>query len=147
MDESGIDSCLYTPYGWSTRGEKIFGDIAGKRFARDSFIAAKCQSKVLAPLCFQGTCNTRLFDLWVEQFLVPQLRAGQVVILDSASFHKSQRTRNLIEQAGCRLLFLPPYSPDLNPIERFWAWFKKKVRSVIGQFKTLSEAVDYVFNM
>lgn len=139
VDESGIDSYLYVPYAWSKRGEKVFGEIAGKRFARDSFIAAKCQSNILAPLCFQ--------DLWIEQFLVPELKPGKVVILDNASFHKSEKTRTLIEQAGCKLLFLPPYSPDLNPIEKFWAWFKKKVRSVINQFKTLGEAIDYVFNM
>lgn len=147
VDESGIDSYLYSPYAWSKRGEKVFGEISGKRFARDSFVAAKCKSKILAPLCFQGTCNTKLFDLWIEQFLVPELIPGQVVILDNASFHKSERTRVLIEQAGCLLLFLPPYSPDLNPIERFWAWFKKKVRSVVEHFQTLGEAIDYVFNM
>ncbi len=147
VDESGIDSYLHSPYGWSKRGEKVFGEISGKRFARDSFVAAKCESKILAPLCFQGTCNTKLFDLWIEQFLIPELHPGQVVILDNASFHKSERTRVVIEQAGCQLLFLPPYSPDLNPIEKFWARFKKKVKSVVEHFQTLGEAIDYVFNM
>jgi DDE superfamily endonuclease len=97
VDESRIDSYLYLPYGWSKRGEKIFGEISGKHFARDSFVAAKCQSKILVPLCFQGTCNTKLFDLWIEQFLVPELNPGQAVILDNASFHKSEKTRTLIE--------------------------------------------------
>ncbi|MCC5831603.1 MAG: transposase [Chlamydiales bacterium] len=108
VDESGIDSYLYSPYAWSKRGENVFGEILGKHFARNSFVAAKCKSKILAPLCFQGTCNTKLFDLSIEQFLVPELSPGQVVILDNASFHKSERTRVLIEQAGCQLLFLPP---------------------------------------
>lgn len=147
VDESGIDSYFHRLYGWSKRGIQIFGEVCGKRFARESFIAAKRGSKVIAPLCFQGTCNTKLFNLWVEQFLVPELEPGQVVILDNASFHKSERTKALIEKAGCKLLFLPPYSPDLNPIEKFWAYFKSKVRLLVDRFATLSEAIDYVFNM
>jgi transposase len=147
VDESGIDSYLHRPYGRSKRGEVVFGEVSGKRYARDSFIAAKRESKILAPLCFQGTCNTKLFDLWVEQFLVPELQPNQVVIMDNATFHKSEKTRMLIENAGCKLLFLPPYSPDLNPIEKFWAWFKAKVRSLLHQFKTLAETIDHVFNM
>jgi transposase len=147
VDESGIDSYLHRSHGWALSHERTYGEVSGKRFARESFIAAKCSSKVLAPLCFQGTCNTLLFNAWVEQFLVPQLRKGQLVILDNATFHKSQRVKELIENAGCHLLFLPPYSPDLNPIEKFWAWFKSKVRSVIQHFSTLSQAIDYVFSM
>lgn len=147
VDESGIDSYMHRSWGWSRRGQIVVGEISGKRFARESFIAAQCDSKTLAPLCFQGTCNTKLFDLWLEQFLVPVLLPGQVIVMDNASFHKSSRTRLLIERAGCKLLFLPPYSPDLNPIEKFWAQFKVKVRSLIQQFDNLSQTIDYVFNM
>jgi transposase len=147
VDESGIDSYFYRSYGWAPRHERVYGAISGKRFARESFIAAKCDSKVFAPLCFQGTCNTLLFNAWVEHFLVPQLRKGQIVILDNASFHKSQVAKTLIEKAGCCVLFLPPYSPDLNPIEKYWSWFKSKVRSVVHLFNHLSQAIDYVFSM
>jgi len=147
IDESGIDSYFHRSYGWGISRERIYGSISGKRFARESFIAAKCGSKILAPLCFQGTCNLLLFNKWVEEFLVPELKAGQIVILDNASFHKSQTAKEMIEQAGCKMLFLPPYSPDLNPIEKFWSWFKSKVRSIIHNFKSLSEAIDYVFKM
>jgi len=146
VDESGIDAYFHRAYGWSTRGKLVFGEVPGKRFARESFIAAKCKSSIFAPLCFEGTCNTKLFDLWVEQLLIPQLVPGQVIILDNATFHKSAKTRELIEAAGCKLLFLPPYSPDFNPIEKFWAWFKYKVRITSHRFKTLSETIDWVFN-
>lgn len=67
--------------------------------------------------------------------------------MDNATFHKSEIVRHTIERAGCKLLFLPPYSPDLNPIEKFWAYFKSKVRSLLHRFDTLAEAIDYVFNM
>lgn len=86
-----------------------------------------------------------LFNMWIEKMLIPELYAGQIVIMDNAAFHKSAKTRELIEGKGCRLIFLPPYSPDLNPIEIFWANFKRKVRKVLNQFKTLSEAIDYAF--
>lgn len=147
VDESGINSYVHRAYGWARRGMQVFGEVCGRRFARESFVAAKVGSKVFAPLCFQGTCNTKLFNTWVEQFLVPQLVPGQVVVMDNATFHKSERTRSLIESAGCQLLFLPPYSPDLNPIEKYWAYFKSKVRSLIHTFSSLSETIDYVFNM
>ncbi|MEM6522094.1 MAG: transposase, partial [Cyanobacteria bacterium P01_C01_bin.70] len=62
---------------------------------------------------------TALFEAWVEPFLVPDLAPGQVVVMDNASFHQSQRTQNWIQQAGCQGLFLPPYSPDFNQIEKF----------------------------
>lgn len=112
VDESGIDSFIFRSHGWSKRGHAAYGNVSGKRFYRESFIAAKCSSKILAPLCFQGTCYTKLFEMWIEKFLAPELKPGQVVIMDNATFHKSKKTQELIEQAQCKLIFLPPYSPE-----------------------------------
>ena len=86
-----------------------------------------------------------MFNTWIEKILLPELKEGQVVIMDNASFHKSEKSRLLIEGAGCKLLFLPPYSPDLNPIEKFWANFKNMVRGCFNCFSKLSEAIDHVF--
>lgn len=119
--------------------------ISGKRYQRESFVAGKVGSRIIAPFCYQGTCNTDLFNYWVEHFLVPELVPGQVVILDNATFHKSYKSKELIESSGCRILFLPPYSPDLNPIEIFWANFKRTVKEKIKQVKDLSEAVNVSF--
>lgn len=119
---------------------------SGKRYARHSFVAAKCGKKILAPMTYKGTCNTKLFEIWVEKMLLPELKKGQTIIMDNAVFHKSERTKILIEAAGCQLLFLPPYSPDLNPIEQFWAWFKAQIREVIDTFLFLEEAISHVFN-
>ena len=66
--------------------------------------------------------------------------------MDNASFHKSQNSQRLIEQVGCKVLFLPPYSPDLNPIEIFWANFKKMIQTNLKKFKTLTEAIDFSFS-
>ena len=66
-------------------------------------------------MVFNGTCNTQLFESWVEQFLIKELKPDPVVVMDNASFHKSKKTQELIELVGCKVIFLPPYSPDLNP--------------------------------
>jgi putative transposase len=82
----------------------------GKRFA--------------APILFEGSCDTAVFNRWLETQLCPLLNATQVVVMDNASFHNSAETRDLIERTGATLLFLPPYSPDLNPIEHDFATLK-----------------------
>jgi len=145
VDESGINEYMHRNHGRSPRGTLVVGEISGKRFARESFVAAKCATKIMAPMCFQGTCNTLLFDLWIEELLVPQLKPGQVVIMDNASFHKSKKTKELIEKTGCELLFLPPYSPDLNPIEKVWSNFKKKVLTYLERLHNLTDAIDKTF--
>ena len=115
------------------------------RYARESFIAAKIESRILAPFCYKGTCDTLLFNHWLKDFLIPELKPGQVVIMDNATFHKSKESLKLIEKADCKILFLPPYSPDLNPIEIFWANFKKMVRTQLETLKVLADAIDFSF--
>ena len=78
--------------------------------------------------------------------LIPELRPGQIVVLDNATFHKSQKTKELIESVACKILFLPPYSPDLNPIEKFWANLKAKIRSIIHHVKTIDAALSLLFS-
>ena len=118
------------------------GEISGMRFARESFIAALNLGKLISPMCFTGTCNSDLFNVWLEKVLIPALKPGDVLILDNASFHKSKKSKELIEAAGCRLLFLPPYSPDLNPIEKYWANLKVKVRKFLSKFLNLRKSID-----
>lgn len=79
--------------------------------------------------------------------MLPALSPGFILIMDNATFHKSEATKQLIEEAGCQLKFLPPYSPDFNPIEKCWANLKNKIKKIIGQFSTLAEAVDYAFRI
>jgi len=145
VDESGIDQFIHRPFARAPIGKKILGMISGKRYYRESFVAAKIKSKIIAPFCYNGTCDTTLFNIWIEKFLIPELKPGQVIIMDNASFHKSQKTKELLESVGCTILFLPPYSPDLNPIEIFWANFKKLVQKNLMRFKKLSHAIDKSF--
>jgi len=145
LDEAGVDDTEDYPYGYSHISERFPGLKLGHRTCRIRMVAGWCNRSVMAPMTFEGYCDTSLFEAWVEQQLVPELKPGQVVVMDNASFHKSQRTQDLIEQAGCTLLFLPPYSPDLNKIEKFWARLKTYLRKTLDTFDGLWDAVDHAF--
>ena len=85
----------------------------------------------MAPFLYEGTMNTELFLHYLEDVLLPQLASGKTLIMDNASFHKSLKIKELIERFGCKVLFLSPYSPDLNPIERCWSIVKNKIKTLL----------------
>ena len=147
VDESGLEETLCREYGRSLRGQRACGEKTGKRTARTSIIAGLCGKKPIAPFYFGGYCNTEVILSWVEKVLIPELKPGQTIIWDNASFHKSPRIKALIESAGCKLLFLPPYSPDFNPIEHWWAKLKAMIRRIRTADMTLKQAICQAFQL
>jgi transposase InsO family protein len=145
IDQAGVDDTHDYPYGYGPRGERFYALKLGHRTERISMVAGWCDRQIVAPMTFKGYCNTLLMEGWVEQMLVPVLQPGQVVVMDNASFHKSEHLREMIEQAGCELLFLPPYSPDFNKIEKFWARLKQYLGQTLALFDGLQDAVDDAF--
>jgi transposase len=146
VDETGIDNHEALAYGWSPRGEPCWGEKPGHRTQRVSIIDALNQNTLIAPFVFEGYCTTALFEAYVEHCLVPVLQPGQIVLYDNASFHQSAKARQLIEGAGCSCKFLPPYSPDLNPIEHCWFPFKQRIRKQLPLHnRDLHKAIDAVF--
>lgn len=125
----------------------MFGEKSGRRFARESFVAGLKNQKTIAPFCYSGTMDSELFNYWLVNFLIPDVSPGDTIIMDNATFHKSGKTRDIIRAAKCKLVFLPPYSPDLNPIEKFWANLKANIKKYISKFATLADAIDAVFRM
>ena len=123
----------------------MISEVKGKKYQRISMVAGKCGEKIIAPMIYKGSANTNLFEAWVEQMLVPVLKPGQVVVMDNYVIHKSKRTKELIESVGCRIIFQPPYSPDLNKIEHFWNWIKNMVRKLLPQSETLEQALCDAF--
>jgi len=144
LDECGVDHRLYREYGRAPRGERIYQEVAGKRRERTSIISASQGSRLVAPFVFQGCCNTAVVDVYFAQVLLPALPPGSVIVLDNARFHQSPTTEQLVVAAGCRLLFLPAYSPDLNPIEHLWAAFKTRLRK---DLPTATDPFLFISNM
>lgn len=145
IDESGIELTICKDRGWGKKSEKLAYKKSGKYYERTNIIAGYINKKSIAPMVFNGACNTLLIETWAEKFLIKELKIGQVVVMDNASFHKSQKTRELIESVGCQLIFLPPYSPDLNPIEKFWANMKRWIKDKITGFPHLHDALKHFF--
>lgn len=145
LDEAGINDTDDYGYGWCYRGERFYATRKGSRKQRISFISAWYQNELIAPMTYEGYCNRQVFEAWLEQELLPQLTSGQVIVCDNATFHKGERIEQLIEQAGCRLLYLPPYSPDLNPIEHQWFVLKNRMRKQMQSGKPFREVVDDAF--
>lgn len=111
-------------------GERLLAKVPHGHWQTTTLIAALCKDGIRCSTVVDGAINSDLFQAFVEQVLVPQLQAGDVVILDNLSSHRGIRTRQLIEAAGATLVFLPPYSPDFNPIEMIFSKIKQLLRSM-----------------
>lgn len=114
--------------GWGERGRRLRGFAPQGRWRTMTFIAALRHDGIVAPCVFDGPINGQSFRAYVEQMLLPVLRPGDIVVLDNLGSHKSKAVRQAIRAAGARLWFLPPYSPDLNPIEQTFAKIKHWMR-------------------
>jgi transposase len=147
VDEAGMDNREDYGYGWNERGQRFQALKSGRRQGRVNMIAALCNQQVVAPFTVEGSCNRSVFEIWLETCLIPLLQPAQVVVMDNATFHKGGRIEQLIQEAGCELLYLPAYSPDLNKIERCWSWLKNRYATQLDQFECLRDAMEYVLHL
>jgi transposase len=146
-EEKYSNLALCRDYGRSTRGKKIKSDISGKKSERTSLISGWFHQakEFVASYVFKGYTDATRFNEWLEKCLIPNMKTGQTLVLDNASFHKGKKTRELIEAAGCKLLYLPPYSPDFNPIEKQWATLKRNYRTFKHRVYEHQNAIDASF--
>lgn len=114
--------------GWSARGARLIGKAPHGHWRTETFLAGLRCDGIIAPCVFDGPINGRSFLAYVEQVLQPELRPGDIVVLDNLGSHKGEAIRCVVQEAGAELLFLPPYSPDLNPIEQVFAKLKHLLR-------------------
>ena len=119
--------------GWSTTGQRLIGRAPHGHWKTLTFLAALRCDRVTAPCVFNGPINGECFLLYVEQILVPSLKPGDIVVMDNLGSHKAQAIREAIHKVGARVLFLPPYSPDLNPIEQVFSKLKHILRMTMGR--------------
>ena len=138
---------MYREYGYAPRGQKVFDRISGRKYKRCGIVAAQMADRIVAPLQYSGTMDSALFEFWFTEQLLPSLEKGTVIVMDNASFHSRKRLISLAQNAGCKLIFLPPYSPELNPIENFWAWLKRFLRKILSSVASFDDALFTAFQL
>ena len=125
----------------------MYERVSGRKFKRVNIVAAKQGNKIIAPMQYSGTTNAKLFETWFEKCLLQSLSENTVIVMDNASFHRKKRLFELAKKYKKTLIFLPPYSPELNPIEKFWAYLKQKLKKEIRHFDALDDAINFVFQV
>ena len=145
IDETGIDHRLFRECAWSKRGVCVRERVLGHRGDRTSVIAGLFNGKLVSPMVYSSNCDIDRFNLFLYH-LIKIIPKGAVIVLDNASFHKHEFSRQLARDAGCSLLFLPAYSPDFNPIEHTWAkikaWLRKGFRFVSNKARLIASFCD-----
>ena len=142
VDEMGTHTSLAPLYGYSPRGQRAFFKIPRNRGTNTTLLSSMSLEGMGPSMAIEGSTTKEVFEAYIEHFLAPTLRVGQVVVMDNLSAHKGQRVRKLIEDRGCQLLYLPPYSPDLIPIEEAFSKVKRLLRMIGARTKeALVEAI------
>jgi transposase len=142
IDECGVHLGLTRLYGRATPGVRVVESTTGYSGPHYTVVAALGLDGINAPWVFEGAMSSLAFETYVEHVLLPTVKPGDLVLLDNLSSHKREEIRAQVEQRGARLQFLPPYSPDLNPIELCWSKIKTALRSAKARtFDTLVEAL------
>jgi transposase len=144
IDETWAKTNMTRTRGWRHRGKRLVAKVPHGRWKTLTFIAALRAGKITAPFVLDGPINGDAFLAYVEQVLVPPLKRGDIVVMDNLGSHKNRAIRAAIRAAGAKLIFLPPYSPDLNPVEQVFAKLKTLLRkaeerTIEGVWKRIGE--------
>lgn len=148
IDETAVKTNFTRLRGRSPVGERLYGAAPFGKWGTQTFIAGLTQNALIAPWVIAGAMNGLAFDTYIETQLAPVLDPGTVVILDNLSTHRSPRAAQALKRQGCWFLFLPPYSPDLNPIEMAFSKLKAHLRRIGARtFDALFEALDDICDL
>jgi transposase len=142
VDECGTHTSLCPIYGYAPKGERLYLPVPRTRGKNTTVLSSMSLEGMGPSLAVEGATTARVFETYVEKVLLPSLNEGQIVVMDNLGAHRPKRIRELIEQRGCELLYLPAYSPDYNPIEEAFAKIKNLLRKAAARSKeTLLDAV------
>jgi len=122
----GFSEADFRPYAYAPKGDCVREQVPSRRYRQTTLSAARVEGCFTAPLLFEGSCDAVAFNTWLSELFCPLLDDTHVVIMENASFHKGTETARLIAETGASVLFLPPYAPELNPIEKDFANIKRK---------------------
>jgi transposase len=128
VDECSTNTSLSPIYGWSRRGKRVFFEVPRNWGANVTLVSSMSIEGMGPSMAVEGPTTREVFETYIERVLAPTLSLGQIVVMDNLSAHKGPRVTKLIEDRGCELLYLPPYSPELNPIEEAFAKIKALLR-------------------
>ena len=128
VDEMGANTSLSILHAWSPAGKRAYCSVPRNRGKNTTLLASMSVEGMGPALAVEGATDREVFEAYLEEVLAPSLRSGQIVVMDNLSAHKVHRIRELIEERGCELLYLPSYSPDLNPIEEAFSKLKGILR-------------------
>ena len=147
LDESGAKTNMTRQYGRAPAGQRLLDTIPGGHWNTTTMISAIRLEGVAAAMVTEGATNTLVFTGFIERFLAPVLRPGDIVVMDNLSSHKASCVAEAIEAVGAEVWYLPPYSPDLNPIELMWSKVKNLLRGLAARTKrTLVTAIGKALN-
>ena len=135
VDEMGVHTSLAPLYGYSRKGERVHLQVPRNRGSNTTLLASMTLGGMGETLALECSTNREVFEAYVEYALAPTLEAGQVVVMDNLSAHKPARVREVIEERGCELVYLPAYSPDFNPIEEAFSKIKDMLRQAGARTK------------
>jgi transposase len=147
VDEMGTNTSLSPVYAWAKKGQRALCSVPRNRGKNTTVLSSMSVRGMGPSLTVEGATTSAVFEAYVEQVLAPTLRKGQVVVMDNLSAHKGERIRELIEERGCELIYLPSYSPDFNPIEEAFSKIKGLVRKAEARTKeALLEAIGWALS-
>src|SRR5688572_20481974 len=147
VDEMGTNTSLSPAYAWAKKGQRTYRAVPRNRGANTTVLSSMSAEGMGPSLTVEGATTSVVFEAYMERVLAPTLRKGQVVVMDNLSAHKGERIRQLIEERGCELIYLPSYSPDLNPIEEAFSKIKGLVRKAEARTKeALLEAIGWALS-
>jgi transposase len=145
VDESGVQKEMNPIRGRAKRGIKLYQETSGKRTKKDNVIAGYLNGLIIALTIFAWSTDTEWFCEWLEYSLIPLLKPGSVIVLDNATFHSKVYLPIIAEAYGHRILWLPKYSPDQNPIEHVWGTMKTWLRNYSKNYDNISQAIHAHF--
>ena len=145
VDETGTNTAMTRSHGWGRKGEKLYGKTPHGHWMTQTFVAGLCHRAILAPMLLPCPMTGEIFRQWLEEALIPELEPGSIVVVDNLPAHKVASIRQCLEDAGMGLLYLPPYSPDFNPIEQVFAKLKALLRRIAPRsFDAICDAIDSI---
>ena len=145
LDETGCEEFYSPQYVYSKIGVKVDVEVPGRKFTRTNIVAGLLNGKIIGEMLYKTNMNSELFEPYFERIFLPAIPKGSVVIMDNATFHRKNKLKEIALKFNCTILFLPPYSPDLNPIEKKWANLKKWLRKNSKLFNSFFDAIMSYF--